>query len=283
MSISIHSLARRLTDTVPHIQDYGHNFNSQPRKEADGIWSSTLYISSVFQFTASQGGWRSCHWQASCCTSYFNSQPRKEADQERLLHYAAKCISIHSLARRLTQLHPVSDLTIAISIHSLARRLTSFTKRTLSLGWLFQFTASQGGWHNRYNSICYHCKFQFTASQGGWQMLSENEKEEILFQFTASQGGWQTSCWTIPNFYIFQFTASQGGWPFVKLSSTSDVHFNSQPRKEADIKQIRFWSMESYFNSQPRKEADVPVPSGILLTNTFQFTASQGGWPCDNG
>ena len=33
-------------------------------------------------------------------------------------------------------------------------------------------------------------------------------------------------------------------------------HFNSQPRKEADVAKASIYNVISYFNSQPRKEAD---------------------------
>ena len=123
--ISIHSLARRLTEIPPrHPQRYQH-FNSQPRKEADSSSVIVRISNKSFQFTASQGGWRSCHWQASCCTSYFNSQPRKEADKtdsplitirSTFQFTASQGGWRHTSLRRWT--------IMSISIHSLARRLT---------------------------------------------------------------------------------------------------------------------------------------------------------------
>ena len=77
--------------------------------------------------------------------------------------------------------------------------------------------------------------------------------------------------------------------------------FNSQPHKEAD-KTIRLpcvcniisihsltrrltadlrggFFLHEHFNSQPHKEADVREPDSNNDRWTFQFTASQGGWP----
>ena len=79
------------------------------------------------------------------------------------------------------------------------------------------------------------------------------------------------------------------------------AYFNSQPHKEADWtwlqntieKIISTHSLtrrltlfltsiiihQTYFNSQPHKEADVTVFVNDLPTESFQLTASQGGWP----
>ena len=54
-------------------------FNSQPRKEADGINSEK---------------------RANVCR--FNSQPRKEADDFLMVDSHNQAVSTHSLARRLT-------------------------------------------------------------------------------------------------------------------------------------------------------------------------------------
>ena len=76
-------------------------------------------------------------------------------------------------------------------------------------------------------------------------------------------------------------------------------HFNSQPHKEADSNDFRFYPYICHFNSQPHKEADklstvirvaVPTISTHSLTRRltglkrrrasvwiFQLTASQGG------
>ena len=40
------------------------------------------------------------------------------------------------------------------------------------------------------------------------------------------------------------------------LMKVLDTHFNSQPRKEADILTLTCSDFELHFNSQPRKEAD---------------------------
>ena len=127
--ISTHSLTRRLTPVLGFCTLL-HHFNSQPHKEADlppAPWYDGL---SIFQLTASQGGWPGhilwriseflisthsltrrlteiCHitrwiWR------YFNSQPHKEADWSSLSDIRWIYISTHSLTRRLTFVVPGS-------------------------------------------------------------------------------------------------------------------------------------------------------------------------------
>ena len=55
----------------------------------------------------------------------------------------------------------------------------------------------------------------------------------------------------------FQLTASQGGWRYTwSRSHHQELHFNSQPHKEADRNYFPDGSGNGYFNSQPHKEAD---------------------------
>ena len=56
------------------------------------------------------------------------------------------------------------------------------------------------------------------------------------------------------------------------------VHFNSQPHKEADWKKHSEEETHTHFNSQPHKEADESNSNNTQSDNTFQLTASQGGW-----
>ena len=53
--------------------------------------------------------------------------------------------------------------------------------------------------------------------------------------------------------------------------------FNSQPRKEADVKDFLYDVIWIRFNSQPRKEADDNFYELQQLAFVFQLTASQGG------
>ena len=78
--ISIHSLTRRLTVIIPFLLEERH-FNSQPHKEADRECAAWCSNASVFQFTASQGGWQAI---GNSLNGVFE-------------------ISIHSLTRRLTR------------------------------------------------------------------------------------------------------------------------------------------------------------------------------------
>ena len=96
-------------------------FNSQPRKEADA-----------------HGG------QDIGSADYFNSQPRKEADVN-LLHMRKRMLHFNSQPRKEADLHSYYiNIPRKISIHSLARRLTNGNISTDAVN-TFQFTASQGG------------------------------------------------------------------------------------------------------------------------------------------
>ena len=59
---------------------------------------------------------------------------------------------------------------------------------------------------------------------------------------------------------------------------TSLHYFNSQPHKEADFFLFAMIFLLVYFNSQPHKEADILEWEWYTDINTFQLTASQGGW-----
>ena len=57
-NISTHSLTRRLTAWSGRSRQIPSYFNSQPHKEADVFKYVIFIIASLFQLTASQGGWR---------------------------------------------------------------------------------------------------------------------------------------------------------------------------------------------------------------------------------
>ena len=188
--ISIHSLARRLTAWLIAYWWPLVYFNSQPRKEADS-WH-TLVNSQIV---------------------HFNSQPRKEADMVGTYNIDWPFyISIHSLARRLTEQKIESDRPKTISIHSLARRLTL----------------------RIHHQILIH-SFQFTASQGGWLFKSANDIRTFIFQFTASQGGWRHLETTHSQRLGISIHSLARRLTFASSAIFSlTSHFNSQPRKEAD-------------------------------------------------
>ena len=77
----------------------------------------------------------------------------------------------------------------------------------------------------------------------------------------------------------FQLTASQGGWRVCNCYNMIFInYFNSQPHKEADDLPGGGNTADWHFNSQPHKEADPEPPEITFSENTFQLTASQGGW-----
>ena len=167
-------------------------------------------------------------------------------------------ISIHSLTRRLTKKNIDHADNRSISIHSLTRRLTA-NSFTLSDMVVFQFTASQGGWlFSAWREEIFSLHFN-----------SQPHKEADACRNCDITGEIHIS--------IHSLTRRLTRERFDELNP--DKHFNSQPHKEADIRKILcFYRMISNFNSQPHKEADSSKSSRRITTETFQFTASQGGW-----
>ena len=101
VSISTHSLTRRLTNDNVWFGREEKDFNSQPHEEADNILR--YFLSSLH---------------------HFNSQPHEEADIGNFTNQSQTGISTHSLTRRLTLPNPTFFKKIVISTHSLTRRLT---------------------------------------------------------------------------------------------------------------------------------------------------------------
>ena len=188
-------------------------FNSQPHKEADIIPLCPSAHTTVFQLTASQGGWRDRY---SFCPKRqdFNSQPHKEADRLIFMHShqanlfqltasqggwrwngdmygVCRYISTHSLTRRLTRYRLDLRPQLYISTHSLTRRLTGQPDTTQNIELIST------------HSLTRRLTEYLTAySSRNWYFNSQPHKEAdcILpvivcglskFQLTASQGGWQ--------------------------------------------------------------------------------------------
>ena len=147
MSISTHSLTRRLTFTPFYSTEEPSDFNSQPHKEADGFprTSATpnvvisthsltrrltdFYIEALTRKSISTHSLTRrltvTSSTSTIATYHFNSQPHKEADGLMLIMILDwKIISTHSLTRRLTCNIICIWIIKSISTHSLTRRLT---------------------------------------------------------------------------------------------------------------------------------------------------------------
>ena len=131
ISISTHSLTRRLTDQHSNNIRIRGYFNSQPHKEADDkphdIYNTDTCIS-THSLTRRLTAFDS---PVSVAISYFNSQPHKEADACVCCLLSDLCISTHSLTRRLTEQVTAEHKVNVISTHSLTRRLTGHPTRYL--------------------------------------------------------------------------------------------------------------------------------------------------------
>ena len=208
--ISTHSLTRRLTIERRTICWQG-TFQLTASQGGWPILIATPWVRLIFQLTASQGGWRPTT-AGKAIYDYFNSQPHKEADLPVEGRWYCDYISTHSLTRRLTLCNASAESIGSISTHSLTRRLTGCTGGIALDGinfnsqphkeadsciitlwdiYLFQLTASQGGWPCHENMARMCVAFQLTASQGGWRAISLSTVLICSFQLTASQGGWQ--------------------------------------------------------------------------------------------
>ena len=228
-----------------------------------------------FQLTASQGGWPSYS-----CSKIFLQVFQLTASQggwrvHEVRKTDCRSISTHSLTRRLTSCPEDNGLSKNISTHSLTRRLTD--------------TAV---FDNLYPIISTHSLTRRLT-------IREKSRKSLLeFQLTASQGGWPNLLLLLTLILIFQLTASQGGW---RQSQTEkhdcNVHFNSQPHKEADylahavvhtphwisthsltrrltLSPLKSSLLYRYFNSQPHKEADsaTSITSTVRKISTHSLT-----------
>ena len=167
--ISTHSLTRRLTEENQRILCE----RVFQLTASQGGWPQMrviVQLAGVFQLTASQGGWQFSSILPAHSRN-FNSQPHKEADNQQTGKLSHVHISTHSLTRRLTDLHIHQSNSGTISTHSLTRRLTTDTLLCSPPWFLFQLTASQGGWQCLHTVHFSSRKFQLTASQGGWHQF----------------------------------------------------------------------------------------------------------------
>ena len=123
MSISTHSLTKRLTMHSKLTRLNQFYFNSQPHEEADNLINTCVLVK-----------------------THFNSQPHEEADFYWLWKRNHPDISTHSLTKRLTTTMPTkTNYHIGISTHSLTKRLTNIKDNFFHCS-EFQLTASRRGW-----------------------------------------------------------------------------------------------------------------------------------------
>ena len=210
----------------------------------------------IFQLTASQGGWRGAYlYKRGYRRISTHSLTRRLTGSLSVI--GNTIISTHSLTRRLTVTTTIPDLLVMyfnsqphkeadfsvmivfaiilnISTHSLTRRLTNhFLNRrnemSISTHSLTRRLTITGGEVDDWFNISTHSltrRLTFTSSIRTSCITP--------FQLTASQGGWRESEVCMRLMILFQLTASQGGWLLSRLT--------------------------------------------LLFAFSFQLTASQGGW-----
>ena len=232
------------------------NFNSQPHKEADIRPMFLVYLPTVFQLTASQGGWllyELIFCPMSCISTHSLTRrlTRNQSIVSRL-----RCISTHSLTRRLTRNQSIVSRLRCISTHSLTRRLTHDFP-TADLFFSFQLTASQGGWqrcgilphpHGRISTHSLTRRLTLII----WVRVC------IIWHFNSQPHKEADVAWNqwsdINNISTHSLTRRLTLPPSV--SPQRSTNFNSQPHKEADSVVNLLFIISAYFNSQPHKEAD---------------------------
>ena len=150
----------------------------------------------------------------------------------------------------------MNDYYIRISTHSLTRRLT-LSCNTVVISFIFQLTASQGGWLDGHNfpnlplMISTHSLTRRLTHIDSTHLLVKGiSTHSLTRRLTFNTCGFDIEC----------------------------TYFNSQPHKEADYEWAVFVLTFHYFNSQPHKEADHNGWSIEPKSIGFQLTASQGGW-----
>ena len=200
-------------------------FNSQPHKEADGVYR-----------------------KISTPGNYFNSQPHKEADDLFGCCLNGNCISTHSLTRRLTGWSLQLITLRSISTHSLTRRLTPLVGGHPG-GQTFQLTASQGGWHcevkKKQHGIMYfnsqphkEADMAENGNSGGYGYFNSQPHKEAD-KSKARKKSWK------PYFNSQPHKEADGENEWEKFFSR---HFNSQPHKEADSSK-NSWPVGSYIST----------------------------------
>ena len=157
------------------------NFNSQPHKEADCLASESEENVFVFQLTASQGGWQvlaplmsvpvtiSTHsltrrltYSLICfvvVVGDFNSQPHKEADPMSSHRHTWQAISTHSLTRRLTTRTVLRHYINSYFNSQPHKEADTNLGNLIGNSFIFQLTASQGGWLGRTSEYRRHGHF----------------------------------------------------------------------------------------------------------------------------
>ena len=124
ISISTHSLTKRLTQLRQKMKKLMLHFNSQPHEEADLTHGRKIFHKSNFNSQPhEEADYHSP--QSSHLPEYFNSQPHEEADgRPARIQSRHQDISTHSLTKRLTPAVYSCFKVTNISTHSLTKRLT---------------------------------------------------------------------------------------------------------------------------------------------------------------
>ena len=187
------------------------NFNSQPHKEAD---YNRMYLRMSKRYFNSQP-----HKEADGAFSwedaghlYFNSQPHKEAD-------LSLEVSVRQYTYFNSQPHKEADDNAPVAL----------------IGWfLFQLTASQGGWQITAVLRFHFRNFNSQPHKEADGLLWVRYREIQHFNSQPHKEADGASFRTPSGDIVFQLTASQGGWQLNTRLQNLYRYFNSQPHKEAD-------------------------------------------------
>ena len=230
------------------------NFNSQPHKEADWFTTVPTDHTSIFQFTASQGGWPAGKIVRESWLN-FNSQPHKEADERAVLQQR-KNAYFNSQPHKEADSNVQADLRIEEYFNSQPHKEADYKSlANAKKEWNFNSQPHKEADVAKDGAI--RRRFYFNSQP---HKEADQDQQETINNLNISIHS-LTRRLTLfeqikARFKVFQFTASQGGW----LRATNWIPVSEN------------------FNSQPHKEADLIATSLCDFYITFQFTASQGGW-----
>ena len=259
LGISTHSLTRRLT-TSGWLAAFCSLFQLTA---SQGGWQGryrSIQTNMVFQLTASQGGWlmqTSDAWM-TVVFQLTASQGGWQQNQRRLCRL--RCISTHSLTRRLTG-SPHKPIAYDPHFNSQPHKEADQCHRSRFFVTIyFNSQPHKEADDKTIFSTRPYSAFQLTASQGGWLEEAFRGGDTHAFQLTASQGGWRLMAYAM-NWWIEISTHSLTR----RLTAYIDVYYRQK--------------IISTHSLTRRLTTMLMVMLSYLL---FQLTASQGGWRCYN-
>ena len=122
--------------------------------------------------------------------------------------------------------------------------------------------------------------FQLTASRGGWRRSQWLSVTEHTFQLTASRGGWLSALTTFLDLRAFQLTASRGGWLRWHLRAYLVVFISTHSLTRRLTWGLMFVDGNFLISTHSLTRRLTSISATRSSRLVFQLTASRGGWRC---